>query len=55
MKLTESQLREIIRLIILESNQEEIEDSEETDEEPMGDESKMKAAYGIAKEVSSFI
>ena len=55
MYITESQLRSIIRRIILESEQVETEDSEE-EEEPMGDEaSKLKAAYGLAKEVGGML
>lgn len=49
MHLTESQLRTLIRRIILESIDEE---EDESSEEPMGDESKIKAAVSIAKEVS---
>ena len=52
MQLTESQLRVLIRRIILEATEDE---EEESSEEPMGDESKMKAAYKISKEVSSFM
>ena len=55
MQLTESQLRTIIRRIIIEALEEEEEESEVVDEEPMGDESKMAKAYKIAKTAYSYM
>ena len=54
MQLTESQLRTIIRRIIIEALEEE-EESEAVEEEPMGDESKMAKAYKIAKTAYSYM
>ena len=58
MILTESQLRRLIRAIIRESVADEHHGDEEdhsSEEEPMGDESRVKKVYTIAKEVSSFL
>lgn len=55
MKLAESQLRELIRTIILESTDAEAQEEEsDSSEEPMGDES-IKKVYSLAKEVSAFL
>lgn len=55
MYITEAQLRKIIRHIIIENVAEEEPSEEEEEEEPMGDESRIKKAYTIAKEVGSFL
>lgn len=55
MYITEAQLRKIIRHVIIEHVGEEDSHEEEEEEEPMGDESRAKKVYTIAKEVSSFL
>ena len=55
MYLTEAQLRRIIRYVIIEHTAEEDSQEEEVEEEPVGDESRAKKVYKIAKEVSSFL
>ena len=59
MRLTESQLRRLIRLIIRESVADEHHGNEEEhsseDEEPMGDEGKLKTVITIAKEVKGLM
>ena len=59
MRLTESQLRKLIRLIIRESVSDEHhsgdEDHSSEDEEPIGDEGKLKTVITIAKEVKGLM
>lgn len=58
MRLTEIQLRRLIRMIIQESIEDEHHDKEEDhdpEEEPMGDEGKLKTVITIAKEVKGLM
>ena len=58
MRLTESQLRRLIRLIIRESVTDEHHDNEEehsSEEEPAGDEGKIMTVISIAKEVKGLL
>ena len=58
MRLTESQLRRLIRLIIQESVADEHHGNEEehsSEEDPVGDEGKIMTVISIAKEVKGLI
>ena len=59
MKLTEAQLRHIIRIIIRESvadeQHEDDDDHNLEEEEPLGDEGKLKTVITIAKEVKGLM
>lgn len=58
MRLTESQLRRLIRLIIRESVTDEHhgnEDEHSSEEEPVGDEGKIMTVIKIAKEVKGLM